>query len=278
MNKFILSAIILTLNRHIKDLKSWEQIWIRSQLNQSYCYGTEISPSGSGQAVLSWAGQRRASSLPDIELADTRKLIWSGTTAAPQEPTNDSGTTTTPHTKIISISGETAQRQNHTYSTVNLSLTLTFYCRQTAWDMGAQIPHLHWKHPHTDTTVKQVVHTLPPKLTIKCVPPGHILLWRWLCYPSWWVSPHQFKKSLHIKRKTKFKVESYWRNTWQNTPWENTLDVTRLQSGWGNETEAKRRERGRLWFEDQTLDKCNAAAYKNIGKCEETLWLNPPSN
>lgn len=42
--------------------------------------------------------------LPDIELAERRKLIWSGTTAAPQEPTNDGGGSALHHT----------HRQTHT--------------------------------------------------------------------------------------------------------------------------------------------------------------------
>lgn len=65
--------------------------------------------------------------LPDTELAETRKLIWSGTTAAPQEPTNDSGSTTPAHSKIMSKRMKRVQtKTTHTDAKTPLSLTNFF--------------------------------------------------------------------------------------------------------------------------------------------------------
>lgn len=76
-------------------------------------------------AYTIWVGPRcvelsravKCQAICQTELADTRKLIWSGNTAAPQELTNDSGSTATAlataHTKIMSMRMERLHTHAH---------------------------------------------------------------------------------------------------------------------------------------------------------------------
>lgn len=181
----------------------------RGQENQSYCCGTELLPSGS-QAKMCWveSGSDVLCYQPERELADTRKLIWSKNTAAPQESTNDSGSSTTTtlapaHTKIMSTRMERQHTDTLTHIQYSTSVWL-FVARTNTARFMCTISLLRWKHPHKhyNKASSACTHT-PTQADLKSVLLKAIsFLWCWPCSPSWWVSQHPFgeKKKQPIQR------------------------------------------------------------------------------